>query len=292
MAQLDSDPQDRPRATTATVDALLMPALKSLGRARDHQPTPGLVDLGTSPRTGFTDLDHLTLGLHPGELWVVTGRSGAGKSVFALDVARSASVTGGARTAVVQSRDAPNDLALRLLSAQGRVPLLHLRNQNLAPADWKRVDTVLNDCSTAPLTLTHVDFPRTALTTAAGMLDVAAVVLAEQRPRLLIVDDLPASTAPAQLMELKEQAADTGACLLVVISEESSRPMFEIERDSALVADVILQISRDHELPPGDMGPRAGEADFLVLRNRHGPISCITVAFQGHYCRFVDMTPG
>ncbi|MGA0945273.1 MAG: DnaB-like helicase C-terminal domain-containing protein, partial [Candidatus Nanopelagicales bacterium] len=35
--------------------------------------------------------------------------------------------------------------------------------------------------------------------------------------------------------------------------------------------------------------PRAGEADFIVAKHRNGPTSTITVAFQGHYSRFVDM---
>ena len=37
--------------------------------------------------------------------------------------------------------------------------------------------------------------------------------------------------------------------------------------------------------------PRAGEADLIVAKNRQGPTTTITVAFQGHYSRFVDMAP-
>ena len=33
--------------------------------------------------------------------------------------------------------------------------------------------------------------------------------------------------------------------------------------------------------------PRAGEADFIVAKHRNGPTATITVAFQGHYSRFV-----
>ena len=35
--------------------------------------------------------------------------------------------------------------------------------------------------------------------------------------------------------------------------------------------------------------PRAGEADFIVAKHRNGPTATVTVAFQGHYSRFVDM---
>ena len=38
--------------------------------------------------------------------------------------------------------------------------------------------------------------------------------------------------------------------------------------------------------------PRAGEADLIVAKHRNGPTATVTVAFQGHYSRFVDMAPG
>ena len=44
----------------------------------------------TGVPTGFTDLDPLTNGLHPGQLIVVAGRPGLGKSTLGLDVARAA----------------------------------------------------------------------------------------------------------------------------------------------------------------------------------------------------------
>jgi replicative DNA helicase len=35
--------------------------------------------------------------------------------------------------------------------------------------------------------------------------------------------------------------------------------------------------------------PRAGEADLIVAKHRNGPTSTVTVSFQGHYSRFVEM---
>ena len=42
--------------------------------------------------TGFADLDSLTNGFHPGQMIIMAARPGIGKSTFALDVARNASV--------------------------------------------------------------------------------------------------------------------------------------------------------------------------------------------------------
>ncbi len=45
--------------------------------------------------TGFSDLDTLTNGLHPGQLIIVAARPAVGKSTLALDIARAASIKSG-----------------------------------------------------------------------------------------------------------------------------------------------------------------------------------------------------
>ncbi len=52
-------------------------------------------------------------------------------------------------------------------------------------------------------------------------------------------------------------------------------------------ADLVLLIHREDFYEPES--PRAGEADLLVVKHRNGPTGTVTVAFQGHYSRFVDM---
>jgi replicative DNA helicase len=59
-----------------------------------------------------------------------------------------------------------------------------------------------------------------------------------------------------------------------------------IEQDS----DVVILLHREDAYEPES--PRAGEADFIVAKHRNGPTAVVTVAFQGHYSRFVDMAPG
>ncbi len=56
-----------------------------------------------------------------------------------------------------------------------------------------------------------------------------------------------------------------------------------IEQD----ADVVLLLHREDAYERES--PRAGEADFIVAKHRNGPTTTVTVAFQGHYSRFVDM---
>jgi len=56
-----------------------------------------------------------------------------------------------------------------------------------------------------------------------------------------------------------------------------------LEQDS----DVVILLHREDAYERES--PRAGEADFIVAKHRNGPTATVTVAFQGHYSRFVDM---
>jgi replicative DNA helicase len=59
-----------------------------------------------------------------------------------------------------------------------------------------------------------------------------------------------------------------------------------IEQD----ADMVILLHREDAYERES--PRAGEADLVVAKHRNGPTATVTVAFQGHYSRFVDMAPG
>jgi replicative DNA helicase len=59
-----------------------------------------------------------------------------------------------------------------------------------------------------------------------------------------------------------------------------------IEQDSDMVILLHREDAYERE------SPRAGEADFIVAKHRNGPTATVTVAFQGHFSRFVDMAPG
>ncbi|GAA1842212.1 replicative DNA helicase [Actinomadura bangladeshensis] len=56
-----------------------------------------------------------------------------------------------------------------------------------------------------------------------------------------------------------------------------------IEQD----ADMVILLHREDAYEKES--PRAGEADLIVAKHRNGPTATVTVAFQGHYSRFVDM---
>jgi replicative DNA helicase len=52
-------------------------------------------------------------------------------------------------------------------------------------------------------------------------------------------------------------------------------------------ADMVILLHREDAYERES--PRAGEADLILAKHRNGPTGLVTVAFQGHYSRFVDM---
>jgi replicative DNA helicase len=93
----------------------------------------------TGVPTGFTDLDSLTNGLHPGQMIVIAARPAMGKSTLALDFARAASIKHNLPSVIFSLEMGRNEIAMRLLSAEARVALHHMRSGTMTDEDWTRL---------------------------------------------------------------------------------------------------------------------------------------------------------
>jgi replicative DNA helicase len=72
----------------------------------------------------------------------------------------------------------------------------------------------------------------------------------------------------------------------------TARPALEDLREYEEMADLIdlaLMMHRD-DIHDCD-STRSGEVDLEIIKHRYGPSRRTTIAFQGHYARFVDMAP-
>ncbi|MFX0539055.1 replicative DNA helicase [Ornithinimicrobium sp. Y1847] len=101
--------------------------------------------------TGFTDLDELTNGLHPGQMVIVAARPAVGKSTFALDVARAAAIKHKMPTVVFSLEMSRTEITMRLLSAESEIPLQNMRKGNMRDRDWTRLAETQGRIHDAPL---------------------------------------------------------------------------------------------------------------------------------------------
>ena len=253
--------------------------------------------------TGFADLDDLTNGLHPGQLVIVAARPGIGKSTLALDLARAASIKNGLTSVIFSLEMSQLEITMRLLSAEAGVPLSHIRGGRMNDQDWNRVSAKMGQVSEAPMFID--DSPNMT------MMEIRAKARRlKQRHdlRLIVIDYIQLMTSGKKVESRQVEVSEFSRQLKLLAKEldvpvialsqlnrgpeqrNDKRPMLADLRESGSLeqdADLVILLNRP-DLYDKD-SERAGEADFDVAKHRNGPTKVITVAFQGHYSRFVDM---
>ena len=224
-------------------------------------------------------------------------------STLGLDFARSASIKHGLTSCVFSLEMSRNEITMRLLSAEAKVPLHHMRNGKMTDEDWARLARKMGEVSEAPLFID--DSPNLT------MMEIRAKARRlKQRHdlKLIVIDYLQLMTSGKKVesrqLEVSEFSRSIkllakelelpviAICQLNRGSEQRSdkRPMASDLRESGSLeqdADVVILLHREDAYERESTRP--GEADFIVAKHRNGPTADIVVAFQGHYSRFVDM---
>jgi replicative DNA helicase len=72
-------------------------------------------------------------------------------STLGLDFARSASIRHGLTSCIFSLEMSRNEITMRLLSAEAKVPLHHMRNGKMTDEDWARLARKMGEVSEAPL---------------------------------------------------------------------------------------------------------------------------------------------
>jgi replicative DNA helicase len=227
-------------------------------------------------------------------------------STLALDLARAAAIKHRLATAMFSLEMSRNEITMRLLSAEARVPLQAMRTGQLGEDDWTRLARRMSEVVDAPLFID--DSPNMS------MMEIRAKCRRlKQRHdlRMVIVDYLQLMTSPRRVENRQQEVSEMSRSLkllakevdvpVVAISQlnrgpeqrNDKRPLLSDLRESGSIeqdSDVVILLHREDAYERES--PRAGEADMIVAKHRNGPTTTVTVAFQGHYSRFVDMAPG
>ncbi|MCA9581638.1 MAG: replicative DNA helicase, partial [Myxococcales bacterium] len=101
--------------------------------------------------TGFRDLDDKTAGMHPGDLIIVAGRPGMGKTAFAMNVGMNACVLTKQPVAVFSLEMPKEQLVRRLLCSEAKVDGNRMRSGQLWREDWPKLARAAGTLSELPL---------------------------------------------------------------------------------------------------------------------------------------------
>lgn len=285
----------RTSATARRVGALLPAAAERIKTAEQTGKTAGLP-------TGIGKLDQLTGGLQPGELVLVAGRPGMGKSVLTVDWARHTAFRLGRPVALFSLEMSHDEIIDRIISAETSVAHEQIRDGRLAAGDWIKVNRMISEVADAPLIIDD-----------AHDLDLATIRsrarrIAQQEGglALVLVDYLQlmgggkAETRQQEVSvisrELKLLAKElrcpvVAACQLNRGPEARAdkRPQLSDLRESGSLeqdADIVILLHREDYYDK--KATRRGIVDLIVAKNRRGPQDTIEAVAQLWYSRIVD----
>ncbi|RWZ51117.1 replicative DNA helicase [Labedella phragmitis] len=259
----------------------------------------------TGVPTGFSGLDQLTNGLHPGQMIIIAARPALGKSTLALDLARAAAIKHNMPAIFFSLEMGRSEIAMRLMSAEASVPLQSMRKGTLDQRDWTTIASVRGRINDAPLYID--DSPNMTL------VEIRAKCRRLKQKvglRLVVIDYLQLMTSGKRVESRQQEVSEFSRALKLLAKElqvpvialsqlnrgpeqrADKKPAISDLRESGSIeqdADMVILLHRESAYEKEN--PRAGEADLIVAKHRNGPTDTVTVAFQGHFSRFTDMAP-
>jgi replicative DNA helicase len=187
----------------------------------------------------------------------------------------------------------------RLVASEAKVDYSHVTTRKMTEWDWEKVSAARGRIEDAPLFIDDTE----GISLAALRASVRRV-----KPDLLVVDQIPIMTPPdprapreqqvaAIAYGLKNLAGAENIAVLAVaqlnddaLKRSDKRPgMHDLRESKAIVhaSDLVVILHDEAHLEPES--PRAGEIDWMVVKQRGGRKPTITLANQLAFQRHVDM---
>ncbi|HSW12249.1 MAG TPA: replicative DNA helicase [Solimonas sp.] len=253
--------------------------------------------------TGFRDFDQKTNGLHAGDLVIVAGRPGMGKTSFAMNIAEHAAIVQKVPVAVFSMEMAAEQLVFRVLSSVGEVDQQHLRNADMSDKEWSDLSWAMGALREAPLFIDE-----TGALSPIELRARARRIAARHGLSLIIVDYIQLMQVPGadnranEVSEISRNLKALGKELgvpVIALSQlnrgveqrDNKRPRMADLRESGGIeqdADVVVFVYRDDYYNP-ETSPDKGLAEIIIGKQRSGPTGMVKVAFDGKYTKFRDL---
>jgi len=248
--------------------------------------------------TGLASVDLVTTGIRPGETWAIGGRTGDGKTSFALQIAAS-NCRRDVAVGYFSIEMSKSELLQRLWSHEGKIPFGHIRNPRCATADIQfQVQRAMVAVGGWPLFIAE-DGSLSMQT----LVSKARLLIRQEQIGLLIVDyvQLISAMAPNEREritkisgQIRGLAKDTGVPILAVSQlscpkerNQNERPnKFSLRESGSLEndANTILLIYR----PMDDFGRATGDDEIVIAKQRHGPVGNEAVRFDSRTMTFFE----
>lgn len=248
-------------------------------------------DLINGVRTNFAKLDGLTQGLQPQELVILAARPSVGKTSFALNIARNASVLARVPVVIFSLEMSRQALVQRLICSEASVNSHVLRSGQAGTNDYGRIAAAMDRLTQAEMWID--DTPRLSISTLRAR---ARRMRAQHAIGLIVVDYLQLMHGGRQESRVQE-VSDISSGLKAVAKElevpvlalsqlsraseqrNDKRPQLSDLRDSGAIeqdADVVMFLYREGM---HNQQVDRNRTELLVAKNRNGPVDDIELVF-------------
>ena len=289
----------RVEAATNTIKELVHSAISTIESF--HQRQGMLTGVGS----GFSDLDKMTSGFHPGEMIVIAARPSMGKTSLAMNVAEHVSIDLRLPVGVFSLEMTAESLVLRMLCSRSRVNLRNIRDGFLAERDFPKLTGAAGKLANAPLFIDD--------TSGLSILQLRAKArrMAQQYGiKLFVIDYLQLLHSTARRAENRQQEiADISNGIkalakelhvpVIVLSQlnrelekdKNRKPRLSDLRESGAIeqdADLVALLYKPSSGDDDESGPEqdAAPVNLLIAKQRNGPTGDINLTFLRSYTRF------
>jgi replicative DNA helicase len=258
----------------------------------------------TGVPTGFIDFDRISHGLNRGNLIVIAGRPGMGKTSFALNIAQHVAIRERRAVGLFSLEMGQQELALRILCSEADVSFSRLRSNRLTQKEWSKIMQTVRANGESPLFID--DSPNPSLLEVASK---ARRLKAEKGLALLVLDYLQLMQAGGKYENrnleiaaisrgLKQLAKelDIPVMALSQLSRQPERrgsdhrPQLADLRESGSIeqdADMVGFIYRDEVYNPGE--ENKGLAELIIAKHRNGETGTVELVFLGDTTSFRNL---
>jgi len=254
-------------------------------------------------KTGFNGIDRKIRGFKPGDLVVIAGRPGMGKTTWALNIASNNIFNG--KNVLIFSLEMTNEqLIKKIISSESGISTDKMMSGELTKADWdnfQRSKEKLAECDLyiydkSPITIETLVNKTKAIQ---AVKDIDLIVV--DYLQLLMTSSKAPSTSDNRTASmtyisnlLKGLAKEIG-CPVISLSQlnrgvesrPDKRPLLSDLRDSGSIeqdADMVIMLYRADYYDALE----TGLSEIIVKKNRMGELGTFELSFDGAMSKFID----
>lgn len=253
--------------------------------------------------TGFNCINNATGGLHGGELIIIAGRPGMGKSSFAVNIAENAAIDNNIPVAIFNLEMSKSMIVNRIICSQALVDSQNIRNGEFTADDWMQICSKIDTISAAPI---YID-------------DTSSISVSEIRAKcrrlkqtknlgLVVIDYLQLMQGTGRTESRQQEISEISRSLKILAKEldipvialsqlsrtsesrSDKRPMLSDLRESGAIeqdADLVMFLYRDDYYNPEST--KKNIAEVIIAKQRSGSTGKFELGWQGRYTKFVNI---